>query len=193
MSFYRVLLRQLYRTREMQNEFHIEDATSLLTQEAIANSIIANWIPPFRAIQCIPNVYFQIQVTRILTPDPLATYTASLNIIPTASLTCAVGFETYKLDFHSALLGSRHRGRYFIAGIAQGFTDLSSESIGPSGLTILQNIAFNIHEKYCEPNPTTGLNLVIAHKNNSTPTRVETVTVDPVLTFLRSRKRGVGI
>lgn len=194
MSFFRITLYQIFRGRSFQNTFVLEDETSLKTQDLIAQLVAQHWIPMFNGLQFSNMVYSTVEVKRIGVVDPPATTLLQVNINATGSLTAALGPNSIKLIFRTGLAGKKHRGRYFIAGIAQGHIDGTNEAVGSQGTNLLTVVKNTILDKWCDGPNTVGLHLCIGHKQASlTPTRVDQVLWDPKICWLRSRKLGIGI
>lgn len=195
MAFYRVTLHQTFKFREFQNVFHVEDVTALPIDPSLIPDIIAQlWIPLFLPQQFIPMTYWKIDVTRVLVQFPPATITKFYNINPTGSSQVTLGWYSWKLLFHTGLLGRAHRGRYWIAGIAQSLIDFNTERMTPACINLNLALASELTDRFTGDDAESGLALVIKHKDpNLTPTRVASIGFDQVLRGLRSRQVDVGI
>ena len=195
MAFYRVTLRQAFKGRELQNVFCLEDDnTPSLSQLEIALIVQQHWVEAVRLFQSNTLRHFQITVRRILWPDPLATTVLDINTLGAiASSFVAMGWIAVPLNFYSELLGSKHRGRYFHGGILTSHISDASENLNASGTGLATTMISTLTNKFAGDAPTTGLHLCVAHKDDTTPTRVSTIGVITFLTFLRSRKLFHGI
>jgi hypothetical protein len=114
-------------------------------------------------------------------------------VFGTVTGTQAIKFEAFKLRFLTPLLGKKHRGRYFIGGLPQGHISQNAEGMSAPAITLYGTTILTLSDEWADPNPNTFLNLVIAHKDGSTPTRVSSIGFDSFMTHLHSRKQGVGI
>lgn len=195
MAFYRITLHQTFKFRTFQNVFHVEDVASPALDPQIIPDVIENlWIPPFLPQQYIPMHYTRIDVHRILIPAPPAPVTKFINVSPTGSSQVTLGTWSFKLLFHTGLLGRKHRGRYFIGGIAQSLIDFNTEAMIPAAVNMNLALSVTLMSRFTGDDASSGLALVIKHKDNSiTPTRVNSIGFDQLVCFLRSRKPGVGI
>ena len=195
MAFYQITLHQSFRSRTFMNVFHLEDVTTpALAPETIANLIESQWIPLFLGCQFTQLRYTQIDVHRILV-DPLpVAFTKFINVFGTGSTTAALGFQVWKVTKKSGLLGRKHQGKYYVGGIANGFIDLSSETMGVTATNFFINLVGQLNVRFTDDDATSGLACVIAHKDPAvTPTRVSTFGFDLKAQHLRSRKLGIGI
>ena len=194
MAFYRITLDHDFKGRRLQNVFCVEDESSLLTQESVALLIWGHWLPMFDGLQFSGMMCQFIEVRRIRVPDPLTPTLFQANRFCSGSLTPMLGTEAFKLLFKTDLAGKKHRGRYFIPGLAFGFVDQHPESLGPQGITRMTNIRNTILSKFCGGAEDVGLRLCIDHKDLSqTPTRVSTVQFSLHVHWVRSREIGRGI
>lgn len=195
MAFYRITIHQTFKFREFQNVFHLEDVAPVPLDPNIIPDVIEQlWIPLFFPQQYIPMLYHRIDVHRVLVPVPPAPVTRFINLNPTGSSQVTLGTWAFKLLFKTGLLGRHHRGRYFIAGIAQSLVDFNTEAMIPAAVNMQIALTASLTSRFTGSDATSGLALVIKHKDESmTPTRVNAIGWDPLVCFLRSRKPGVGI
>ena len=195
MAFYRITVHMTFKFRTFQNVFHVEDVAVPALDPQIIPDIIENlWIPPFFPQQYIPMTYDRIDVHRVLVPAPPAPVTKFINLTPTGSSQVTLGVWSFKLLFHTGLLGRKHRGRLFIAGIAQSLVDFNTERMIPAAVNLNLTLANTLTSRFVGDGASSGLALVIKHKDpTETPTRVTSIGFDQVVCFLRSRKVGVGI
>lgn len=194
MAFFRITIEHSHRNRNIQNVFHVEEETSLLTQETVGQIIQVHWLPLFDTLQWSGMMQRFIEVRRILVQDPLAPTLLQPNRIGGQAGTGAEGNMAFKVLFRTALAGKKHRGRLYICGVGENLFDVGSEALGPTAITRMTNAVLAIRSKFCGGAEDTGLRLVIAHKDvNITPTRVENVLFSQTAHWLRSRAPGHGI
>lgn len=194
MAFYRVTLIHDHRGRSIQNVFHLEDETQLITQDTIAQTILNLWVPVFDNLQYSRMLLKFIEVRRFGIPDPLAPTLLQPNRFAVGSLTGAEGNMAFKLLFRTDLAGAKHRGRYYICGVAENLFDVGFELLGPAAVTRMTSAVLNLRARFTGANPDSGLHLVIRHKDgNITPTRVSNILFSQRAHWLRSREFGQGI
>ena len=192
MAFHRVTMSQLCQARVMQNVLCIEDPGGTVTQDNIAAAILNFWIPVVKVVQWNQTQWVEIIVSQMFVGPTPPTHKMSINVVGTGGTSKAMGWSAWKLRFQTGLAGRTQRGRYFIAGIAQGPIDLTAETIGSTSIATFNAIVQNVMTNWVTGGSALGLKLCIAHKNGSTPTRVSQVTYDNFLCQMRSRKFGVG-
>jgi hypothetical protein len=194
MSFHRITLSQTFRGRTFQNVFHVLNPDGLINDQTIALTVEQHWIEHFRGCQFTNMQYHQIIIQRLFDNPAPAPFVKNISIAPNGSLTAALGILSWKLHFRTGLAGRKHRGRYFVAGIANGFIDLSTERVGlGTATTFMTNLVNTLTDKWCGGPNTIGLHLVVAHKDNSTPTLCTRIDFDTLPSALRSRRVGIGI
>lgn len=194
MAFFRITLSHAHRNRTIQNVFHVEDETSLLTQDTIGQIIVAHWLPLFDTIQWSGMIQRFVEVRRILVPDPLAATLLQPNRIGGGAGTGAEGNMAFKVFFRTDLAGKKHRGRYFVCGVGENLFDVGSESLGPAAITRMTTAVQTIKSKFCSGASDVGLKLVIRHKDDLlTPTRVSNVLFSARAHWVRSREPFHGI
>lgn len=193
MGFYRISLSHSYKGRTLMNVFHVEEETNLLPQPTIGSIIQAHWVPAFDGLQFTGQMLRFIEVRRILVPDPLAPTLLQPNRSCVGGGTGAEGNQALKLLFRTDLAGKRHRGRYFICGPHNSNFDVGPEALGPSSITNMTNTVLTLRDKFTGGPNFTGLHLVIAHKDGSTPTRVSNILFSQTAHWIYSREPGRGI
>lgn len=194
MAFYRCTFFYDHRGKSIQNVIHLEEETNLMSQELISMIVAEHWPPLFDNLQFSQMLLRFIEIRRILVPDPLAATLLEVNRFAVGSLTGEMGAMTFKILFRSDLAGKKHRGRYYVPGIAFGLVDIGFEFLGPQGMLRMTNAVNGIKDKFCGGPNSVGLRLVIAHKDSSiTPTRVSNVLFSQRPHWLRSREPGHGI
>jgi hypothetical protein len=194
MGFYRITLDHSHRGRSIQNVFHIEEETNLLTQETIGNIIVAHWLPLFDTLQWSGMVQRFVEVRRILVANPLAPTLLQPNRIGGGGGIGAEGNMAFKVFFRTDLAGKQHRGRLYVCGVAENIFDVGSEALSPTGISRMTTAVLAIRSKFCGGAGDVGLRLVIGHKDlNVTPTRVSNVLFSQRAHWLRSREPFHGI
>jgi hypothetical protein len=194
MGFYRITLFHSHRGRSIQNVFHVEEETNLLTQDSIGQIIQNHWLPLFDTMQWNGMMQRFIEVRRILVANPLAPTLLEPNRIGGQGGTGSEGNMSFKIFFRTDLAGKQHRGRYFICGVAEGLFDVGNETLSPTAIIRMTNSVLQIRSKFLDGAGNVGLRLVIAHKDlNVTPTRVSNVLFSQRAHWLRSREPFHGI
>ena len=189
MAFFRITISHFHRFRTLQNVIHVEEETSLLTQDTVGQIIVAHWLPLFDSIQWSGMVQRFVEVRRILVQDPLAPTLLQPNRIGGGAGTGAEGNMCFKCYWRTGLAGKHHRGRYYVCGVGENLFDVGSEALGPTAIQRMTTAVLNIRSKFCGGAGDVGLRLVIAHKDpNITPTRVDNVLFSPRAHWLRSRE-----
>lgn len=193
MSHHKVTLSQDVQGRVIQNVIHFANPDGLITQQAMAGFMETDWIPQFRPVQWNQTKYFQVEVRQILAGPNPPVFLKTINITGVSNTSKQPALLAWKLRFQTGLAGRTQRGRYFIGGIGFGMLDLNTEQVGSSSIVVFTNIITALSSRFMGASPSTGLHLCIAHKNGDIPSLVSTITLDPNITTMRSRKFGVGI
>lgn len=193
MTTERIDLLQQYRGRQVQNTFYVSNPEGSMPLDVVANNIEAAWIPPFRGSQFTSHLYHTIIVTRVLpTGNPLQ-HVKAINILGTGSSLTLHGSLSYVIKFGSGLAGRKNRGRYYIAGVASGFFETSTEIISAAGNTFFTNMCNQLKAAFTGNTPSSGLGLVIWHRGpEPSTTSVVQITQRSVLGLQRRRNVGVG-
>lgn len=194
MAFYRITLIHDHRGRNIQNVFHVEESTGLMTQDFIADLILQFWVPMFDNLQFSRMLLRFIEVRRFGVPAPLAPTLLQPNRFAVGSLTGAEGNMAFKFLFRTDLAGAHHRGRYYLCGVAENLFDVGFELLGPAAIQRMTNATLLMRARFTTEGAETGLMLVIRHKDETiTPTRVSNVLFSQRAHWLKSREFGHGI
>lgn len=175
-----------------QNVLHFACSPGLQAN-TIAETIAAQWLDQMRPFQHTGAVWVSVQAHRI-DPGGLVTFTKPISIAGSGDTEREADNPTLsrKLLLKSNTGGRHGRGRIYIPGTTQASWAMGR--VKPASLTAGQAIITTLMQRFTGLNPSTGLNLVIKTRANTTgAVFVDFIEQASILGVQRRRNIGVGI
>lgn len=191
-NLWRVTCSCLVDGQTCQNVLHFACSPGLLAN-TVAETIAAQWLDQIRPFQHSGAQWVSVQAHQV---DPPALVTFNKPVVLFGSGTSQdesdLSFVSRKIWLKSNSGGRHGRGRFYIPGTSR--SSWTNGRIKQASITAGQPLINTLMARFTGPNPSTGLNLVIKTKGNTSGAIfVDFMEQAPIVGVQRRRNIGVGI
>jgi len=193
MATYRITLTATFRGSIMENVLHFWRIDQSFSMTTIMETIRDQWLPEFKKFSVDQVVWTNIRA-QLVEPGPGLAVNLAVNVAGTSNATDPRDHPCIceKIRLQSNTPGKTGRGRIFCP-VASSFGG-NVGVLTVATLNARNAVLATLMQRFCGGEPSTGLNLVIAPRNNPVANKeVVNMFCDSTYGIQRRRNVGVGI